>query len=105
MAPSHGNPDAVKDTKGPRQTHVAVLQPAAIERVRARGGDTEEEWRICRSAAVKASFLAHVGRHCTASSGIISAHEAREKEERIGTVAAPRHGGQGSTSIVRSVGS
>ncbi|RNF06281.1 hypothetical protein TcG_10675 [Trypanosoma cruzi] len=69
------SPDAVKDAQGPRQYHVAALQPAVNERVQEHGsGGAEKGWRNRRSPAVKASFLVRTGQHCTASSGTIRAH-------------------------------
>ncbi|RNC35028.1 hypothetical protein TcCL_Unassigned02139 [Trypanosoma cruzi] len=78
------SPDAAKDTQGPRQTHVAALQPATIKRFRGCNGDTGEEWGTRRSPAVKAAFLPHVGRHRKTNSGTISTHGThRRKHEEV----------------------
>ncbi|RNE98958.1 hypothetical protein TcG_12507, partial [Trypanosoma cruzi] len=46
--------------------------------------DMEEEWRIRHSPAVKASLLPRVSRHCTASSGTISAQRTQEGRMKKG---------------------
>ncbi|RNC53383.1 hypothetical protein TcCL_ESM09281, partial [Trypanosoma cruzi] len=101
MVLPQSSPDAAKDTKQPRQTHVAALQPAAIERVRGCNGDAEEKWGTRRHPAFKASFLVHTSRHCTASSGTMSTRHCTRKGTKK-CCGSTWSRGKGSTPIAHS---
>ncbi|RNC54018.1 hypothetical protein TcCL_ESM08586, partial [Trypanosoma cruzi] len=93
-----------REQKTKTETYPRGSDTTASHQARPKGvgvGGAEVEWKARRSPAIKASFLVHASRHCTAGSGTMSTRHCTKKETKKQDGSTWSRG-KGSTPIVHS---